>query len=359
MSELDALRQQIDSLDQQLVDMLNQRAEVVKKIGDFKRNTDGAPPIYAPDRERNVLDRIKTHNKGPLPDKCLVAIYRELMSGSFYLERPLRIAYLGPEGSFSHTAANLKFGQSVDYEPQPDIQGVFDEIAREHCDFGLAPVENSIAGGITETLDSLIDCPVSICAEVMIAIHHNLLAKCPLESIQKLYSKPEIFNQCRNWLNATLPNVDIIQEASSAKAAQRVANEPNAAAIGSKLAAELYGLTMIYENIEDTTNNVTRFFVIGRESARPTGKDKTSMVFSTKDKAGALVDVLKIFQWYDVNLTNIESRPSRKRQQEYHFFADALGHKTDKHVQKAIEDARTHCTQLTVLGSYPIASEVL
>ena len=359
MDNLEELRAKIDQIDQQLVQLLNERANVVTKVGDLKRNSKDAPPIYAPDRERAVLDKIKAHNTGPLPDRCLVAIYRELMSGSFFLERSLRIAYLGPEGSFSNTAAMLKFGQSVEYEPQADIKGVFDEINRQHCDLGIVPVENTIAGGIIETLDLLMESIVLICAEVLLAIHHNLLAKCKMDEIKKIYSKPEVFNQCRNWLASTMPHVDIIQAASTAQAAQRVMNEPNSAAIGSELAAELYGLTVVCQNIEDDPNNMTRFFVIGRESARPTGDDKTAMIFSTPNRAGALVDVLQAFRDYGVNLTDIESRPSRKREQEYYFFADCEGHLSDDKVKKAIAGVRKHCLKLNVLGSFPRATEIL
>lgn len=359
MSNLEEFRHKIDEIDQRLVKLLNERAKVVIEVGKVKRNNADAPPIYAPDRERAVLDKIKAHNKGPLPDRCLIAIYRELMSGSFFLERPLRIAYLGPDGSFSNTAAILKFGQSVEYEPQSYIKGVFDEIDRHHCDLGIVPVENTIAGGIIETLDSLIESNVSICAEVLLAIHHNLLANCKIEDIKKVYSKPEVFSQCRNWLSSTLPNVDIIQAPSTAQAAQRVADEPNAAAIGSKLAAELYNLKIVCEKIEDDPNNVTRFFVIGRESARPTGDDKTAFVFSTQDKAGALVDVLQAFREFGVNMTDIESRPSRKRQQEYFFFADCHGHITDDTLKNAVAEVRKHCLQFSVLGSFPRATEIL
>ncbi|MBN2210034.1 MAG: prephenate dehydratase [Sedimentisphaerales bacterium] len=339
--------------------MLNERAQVVQEIGHIKRTQQGAPPIYAPDRERQVFDRIKAINKGPLPDRCLIAVYRELMSGSFVLERPLRIAFLGPEGSFSHTAAILKFGQSVEYEPLPDITSVFDEITRQHCDLGIIPVENSIAGGVVETLDSFMETTVSICGEVLMEIHHNLLANCGLGEIRQVYSRPEIFSQCRRWLNATLPKVDLFPTGSSAVAAQKSAGEIHAAAIGSRLAAELYGLKIVCENIEDVTNNVTRFFVIGRESARPTGRDKTALVFATAHKAGALVDVLQAFRYNGVNLTNIESRPSRKRQREYCFFVDCQGHQEDANVHQALDEARRHCLQLSVLGSFPEAVELL
>lgn len=359
MSKLEQLRQKIDDLDHKLVELLNARARVVEEIGELKRSDKDAPPIYAPDRERIVLDKIKAANQGPLPDRCLLAIYRELMSGSFFLERALRIAYLGPEGSFSHSAAMLKFGRSVEYEPQADIAGVFDEIARAHCDLGVVPVENSTVGGVIETLDALIESNVTICAEILVAIHHNLLANCPLENIHTICSKPEVFAQCRHWLSSTFPNVNILPMPSTAQAAQRAAQEEGLAAIGSTLAAELYDLKVILENVEDHTHNVTRFFVIGRETARPTRDDKTSLVFSTADKAGALVDCLDAFRKQGVNLTNIESRPSSQREREYYFFVDCQGHQQDKALQEAIRQARHHCLQLIVLGSFPRAREVL
>jgi len=354
---LEELRKQINELDTRLVQLLNERAQVVIEIGKLKNKT--GKPIYSPDREKEVFARIAEANQGPLPDKCLVAIWRELMSGSFALERPLRIGYLGPGGSFSHTASMLKFGQSVEYEPLADIISIFDEVSKGHCDLGLAPIENTTGGGVIETLDALIDSDVKICAEVLMAIHHSLLANCPLDQIEKIYSKPEIFAQCRNWLSATFKEAQTVAVASSAKAAQLAADEPKAAAIGSAIAAELYGLRIVCENIEDNTNNITRFLVISREDAKPTGEDKTAILFSTAHKAGALADVLEVFKRYNINLTNIESRPSKKRQWEYYFFVDFIGHRTDKQVQDGLEEARNHCLQLSVLGSFPRATELL
>jgi chorismate mutase/prephenate dehydratase len=354
---LDDLRKKIDELDCRLVQLLNERARVVVEIGKLKDKT--AKPVYAPDREKQVFERIAQANKGPLPDKCLVAIWRELMSGSFVLERPLRIGYLGPQGSFSHTAAMLKFGQSVEYEPVTDITSIFEEVSKGHCNLGLAPVENTMGGGVIETLDALIDSDVKICAEIQMAIHHNLLAKCPLEEIEKIYSKPEVFAQCRSWLSATFKDAQTIAVASTARAAQMAAEEPKAAAVGSKIAAELYGLNVVCENIEDMANNVTRFLIIGREDAKATGDDKTTILFSTAHKAGALSDVLDVFKQHGINLTNIESRPSRKREWEYYFFMDFLGHRTEKSVQAALENARKHCLQLSILGSFPRATELL
>jgi chorismate mutase/prephenate dehydratase len=354
---LEELRKRIDEIDTKLVQLLNERSQVVVEVGKLKSKTDR--PVYAPDREKQVLANVVQANKGPLPDKTLIAVWRELMSGSFSLEKPLRIAYLGPDGSFSHTAAMLKFGQSVEYEPLADIRGVFDEISKDHCDLGIVPVENSIGGGVIETLDALIESSIKVCAEVLMTIHHNLLANCPLKEIEKIYSKPEVFTQCRNWLSATFKDTQAIPVASTAKAAQMAAAEPHAAAIGSKIAAELYGLKIACENIEDVANNVTRFLVVSREDAKPTGEDKTAILFSTAHKAGALADVLEVFKRYDINLTNIQSRPSRKREWEYYFFADFPGHRTDEHITKALEETRKHCLQLSVLGSFPKATELL
>ncbi len=354
---LEELRIKIDEIDQQLVKLINERARVVVEIGKLKNKTDG--PIYAPDREKAVFDKIIKANDGPLPDRSLVAVWRELMSGSFALEKPLRIGYLGPGGSFSHTAAMLKFGQSVEYEPLADIASIFDEVSKGHCDLGLTPVENSIGGGVIETLDALIDSNVKICAEVLMAIHQNLLANCPIEEIEVIYSKPEVFSQCRKWLSSTFKDAQTISAPLTAKAAQMAAESPKAAAIGSRIAAEIYGLQVVYENIEDIANNVTRFIVISKGDAKRTGEDKTAIVFSTAHKAGALADVLEVFKKFSINLTNIESRPSKQRQMEYYFFMDFLGHRTDKRIQDALEESRQHCLQLSILGSFPRATELL
>ena len=354
---LEELRKQIDKIDSKLIERLNERARIVIEVGKIKSQIDG--PIYAPEREKEVFAKIAKANKGPLPDKTLQAIWRELMSGSFFLERPLRIAYLGPQGSFSHTAAMMKFGQSVEYEAVTDIRSIFDEISKAHSDLGVVPIENSAGGGIGETLDAFVDSDVLICAEVFMAIHHNLLANCSLEKIEKIYSKPEIFAQCRGWLSSAFKETKTISVASSARAAQMAAQETAAAAIGSKVAAELYGLKVICENIEDIANNVTRFLVISKVDARPTGDDKTVLLFSTAHKAGALVDVLQVFRDFGLNLTNIESRPSKKREWEYYFFVDFVGHKNDENVKKVLDRVRLHCLQLSVLGSFPRNTSLL
>ena len=352
---LDPLRQQIDTLDAKIVEMLNERAKVVVEIGKIKQLTN--VPIYAPDREKAVMDKVRRLNHGPLQDRCLEAVYRELMSGSFALEKPLKIGFLGPKGSFSHLASVRKFGSSVEHVPLTDIGMVFQEVARGHIDYGLVPVENSIGGGVVDTLDAFLHSSARICAEVLITIHHNLLAKESWEKVTKIYSKPEVFSQCRNWLSAMAKDLDVQPAASSSRAAEMAAQQDGVAAIGSSLAGELYGLHVLFENIEDNPDNVTRFFVISREGAKKSGEDKTAIMFTTAHKPGALAEVLDVFKENGINLTDIEKRPSKKVNWEYYFFIDAAGHADDMKV--AIEQAQKHCLQLTVLGSYPKAREVL
>ena len=354
---LENLRRQIDALDEKIVELLNARAGVVVEVGKLKQIS--KLPIYAPDREKVILDRIRSLNKGPLPDRCLEAVYRELMSGSFALERPLRIGFLGPKGTFSHVAAVRKFGSSVEYLPLADIATVFEEVVRGHCDYGLVPVENSIGGGVVDTLDAFLQSSARICAEVLIAIHHNLLAKEPWEQVTTICSKPEVFSQCRQFLNSIAKNRQLEPAASTSRAAETAAKTPGVAAIGSTIAGELYDLHVLYENIEDNPDNVTRFFVIGREGARRSGADKTAIMFTTAHKPGALAAVLDCFKDNGINLTDIEKRPSKKINWEYYFFIDAQGHQDEPGMIAAIEASKQHCLQLTVLGSYPRATEVL
>ena len=355
VEDLASLRREIDELDRRIVEVLNERAQVVVRVGQTKQH-DGTP-IYSPDREHAVLERIARLNDGPLPAKTLQAIYRELMSGSFALEKPLRIGYLGPEGSFSHLAAQRKFGASVEYHPLADIRAVFDEVSHGHCDIGMVPIENSVGGGVIDTLDAFIDSRVHICAEVLVEIHHNLLANCPPTEITAVASKPEVFAQCRNWLSTSFKQVELIPVASSARAAKMASRRKGLAAIGSDLAAELYDLKIVFSNIEDNPKNMTRFFVIARQPARRTGNDKTAVMFTTSHQAGALVEVLNVFAANGVNLTNIDTRPSNRRNWEYYFFVDAEGHYENENFKQSLEDAREHCGEIHVLGSFPKALE--
>lgn len=354
-ANLDALRRRIDELDRNIVRLLNERADVVVDIGKAKQ-AEGTP-IYAPDREHVVLERIRELNGGPLPQRTLQAIYRELMSGSFALEKPLRIGYLGPEGSFSHLAAQRKFGASVEYRALADIRAVFEEVARGHCDLGLVPIENSTGGGVVDTMDSFVTARVHVCAEVMVEIHHNLLANCPPDEIKVIASRPEVFAQCRNWLSTSFQRADLLPVASSARAAEMATAEHGLAAIGSTLAAELYDLKIVFANIEDTPGNMTRFFVISKHPARRTGSDKTAIMFATAHRAGALVAVLNVFGRHGINLTNIDTRPSKRQNWEYYFFVDAEGHREDENFAEALTEARDHCGELHVLGSFPRALE--
>jgi len=355
--ELTRMRERIDRLDPQIVELLNQRAKVVVEIGQLKRDHDS--PIYVPGRERRVLEQIRKCNQGPLPDTCLEAIWLELMSGSFALERSLRIGYLGPSGSFSHLAARRKFGASVEYRGLEDIHSVFHETVRGQIDLGLVPIENSAMGGIGETLDSFVDLQVRVFAEVLIRVHHNLLSNQPQDQIARVYSKPEVFSQCRRWVSQNLSHAQCVPVASSSKAAEIAAGEPGSAAIGSTLAGEIYGLETQAAKIEDNPNNVTRFFVISMGESKPSSDDKTAIMFTTAHKPGALADVLDVLRDHGLNLTHIDKRPSQQVNWEYNFFADFLGHQSQPQVAKAIEAVRGHCLQLNVLGSFPRATEVL
>jgi chorismate mutase/prephenate dehydratase len=355
--KLEALRLKIDQIDRRIVEALNERAESVVEIGRIKQVDEA--PIYAPDREKRVLEQIRGFNRGPMPDAALGAVWREIMSASFSLERRLSVAILGPAGSFSHLTARRKFGASTDYLPLPSIAAVFNDVAGGRADMGLVPIENSIEGGINETRDSFLDTRVRICAEVQINIHHNLLSNSAVKDVRRIYSKANGFNQCRAWLGAHMHEIEQMPVASTSRAAEMAAAEPGTAAIGSSLAAELYELQTLHENIEDDANNTTRFLVIARESPPPAGDDKTAVMFTTAHKTGALASVLDVFRDHKLNLTHIDTRPSRRENWQYYFFVDLLGHEQDETVRRALEEAQGHCLHLTVLGSFPRAGEVL
>ncbi len=375
--ELEGLRVAIDALDRKLIDLLNERSRLVVEVGRVKRAA--GIPIYAPHRESEVIGRVVGMNKGPLPDRSIEGIYREIMSGSFALEQPLRIGYLGPPGSFSHLAAVRHFGSSVAHQDVHEVAGVFTEVERGHVDYGLAPIENSIHGGIVETLDSLMagakrGAPIHIYAEVQLEVHHALLGNCDPADVEVIYSKPEVFGQCRHWLATQYPRAELVATPSSSRAVQMVREmsegedgggrkgkrgRRGAAAIGSALAGELYGVHVLFEKIEDNPGNVTRFFVIGRHRAQRSGDDKTSVMFTTLDKPGALVAVLAEFDRAGVNLTHIDKRPSGRNNWTYTFFVDAQGHESDAPVMAALEGARAHCQELVVLGSYPRSKRIL
>lgn len=366
---LGKLRVGISGLDKKLVKLLNERAELVVEVGKVKRRA--GLPVYTPHREAEVIERVIGYSGGPLPDRTLEGVYRELMSGSFQLQQPLRIGYLGPAGSYSHMAAVKHFGSSVEFEDLREIAGVFTEVQRGHVQYGLVPIENSTGGGIVETLDAFLDdrTNVNICAEVQIAVHHALLANCAPKDVRRIHSKPEVFSQCRVWLATQYPQAELIPGASSSRSAQTAAEEcatalsigatPGSAAIGSRLAGEIYGLNVLFEKIEDNPSNITRFFVISRHAAQRSGDDKTSIMFTTADKPGALVSVLSVFHHAGINLSHIDKRPSGRTNWHYTFFIDAIGHREDPVLAAAIKEAATHCEHLAVLGSYPRSKRIL
>lgn len=354
---LDAIRTELDALDEQLVQLINRRATLAQRIGTAK--AEQGLRVYAPDRERQVLDRIAKLNPGPTTDHSLRAIYRELMSASLALERTPRIAVLGPAGTFSHLAARKKFGMSVEFELLSTIRSVFDEVQRGHAEFGMVPVENSLAGGIGETLDTLIEREVQVCGEVHLAIHHHLIGRCTLEEVATVYSKPEVFAQCQKWLDATGLHAKVVPAASTSVAAERASSEDNAAAIASELAAEVFRLNRIAEFIEDEPDNVTRFLILGTVAPKPTGADKTSILFGAGHQPGALAAVLDVFRQAGLNMTRIESRPDRRKRWDYYFFVDLEGHAAEEPLAGALKEAADRCRLWKLLGSYPQATGVV
>jgi chorismate mutase/prephenate dehydratase len=359
MSELDlnTFRTKIDELDHKLVELLSKRAEIVVEVGKLKRDSD--TPIYAPHRERAVLDKVLAANNGPLSDKTIEAVYRELMSGSFQLEKPLAIAHLSPSGSFSHIAAVRHFGSSVECVGVPSIERVFREVAAGHCHYGLVPYENSTSGGITETLDAFHHHDVTIYAEALIDIRHCLLCNGDPTLITAIASKPEVISQCRKWLNAIYPDVEVIETPSSAKAVELASEDSNIGAIGSELAAHKYGVEIAIENVQDRAENITRFLILSKEAAEPSGDDKSTIMFTTKHETGALVDVLAAFRDNGINLSHIDKRPSGRENWNYTFYIDANAHQDTPELQTAVETASEFCKSIEILGSYPKAKQVL
>ncbi len=349
--KLQHLRSKIDEIDTKLVKLLNERTERVIAIGELKRQSGGE--IYSPDREEAVLRSVVGKNSGPLPPESLRAIYREIMSSSLALEKPLIIAYLGPEATYSHMAVIRKFGSSLRYEPLPNISDVFTDVAKGRADYGVVPIENSTEGAVTHTYDMFVDSELKICSQIVLPIRHNLMAACPRDAIKKLYSIPQVLAQCRQWLQVNMPHVEVIETSSSTRAAQVAKNEPNAGAIASALAAEMYGLTILDGNIQDSSENVTRFLVIGRKYPQATGNDKTSVMYAVQDRVGALHDTIASFKKFKINMTKIESRPSKKKAWEYYFFVDFLGHCDDARVKKALTELAKHTMFVKILGSYP------
>ncbi|HBC87474.1 MAG TPA: prephenate dehydratase [Lentisphaeria bacterium] len=354
---LNELRKEIDQIDEKIVKLINERYKHVIEIGHLKQRT--SREIYVPEREKALLGRLEKLNKGPMSPQALRAIYREVMSGAISLEKPLTIGFFGPEASFTHLAALSKFGHCAKYVPKSGISDVFNDVETERIDYGVVPIENSTEGAVNHTLDMLVNSSAKICAEINTRIHHNLLAKCPMSKIRKVYSHAQIFGQCRSWLQEHLPGVETIESSSSTKASKVAAEEKYSAAISSTLAAELYKLDIVADNIEDNADNTTRFLVLGWQEPRPTGDDKTSICYAIKDRVGALYDSLLPFKNEKVTLTMIESRPSKRRNWEYYFFLDFHGHHEDPAPQKALKKLKYMCQFVRILGSYPRSRDIL
>jgi len=352
--DIHKLREEIDQIDRQVLELLNKRARIAREIGMQKQRT--KKTLFAPERESQVLARLASANKGPLSDTAVRAIYREIISASRALEEPVAIAYWGPPATNTHMASIQKFGSSCNFIPVDTIPDVFSEVEKGRANYGVVPIENSTEGVINHTLDTFLASNLKICSEIYLPITHNLLSQAAsLAEIKRVYSIPTAVAQCRNWLHVNLPSVEVVDVSTTAKGAQLCTEEPTSAAIATSLAAEMYGLDILAERIEDNPQNRTRFLVVGYIEPTPSGKDKTSVMFSVPHKAGALFKALSVLEKYDINLTMIESRPTKLTPWEYVFFIDCQGHVKDQPIQKALAALKEHTLFVTVLGSYPEA----
>ncbi len=349
---LKELRNKIDSVDKKLVELLNARAEISLEVANIKRQT--GKSAYSPDRELEVFKKISLFNKGTLPGPALEAIYREIMSASLSMGASLKIAYLGPEASFTNLAAIKRFGTQVEYLACNSIAEIFLEVERGNAHYGVVPIENSIEGAVSHTLDMFVDSDLKICSQIILDVAHNLLANCPKDKIKRVYSNPQVFGQCRLWLQKNIPSAEQIETSSTTRAALIASKEKNSAGIASLLAAKVYKLKVIAADIEDSPHNITRFMVIGKNGVAPTNNDKTSIMFSIKDRIGALHDMLMPFKKYKINLTKIESRPSKKKAWDYYFYVDLEGHRDNLNVKKALLELENKCKFFKILGSYPV-----
>jgi len=355
--DLNLIRQNIDTIDSELLELLTKRAALVHQVGEVKKRDN--LQIYAPERENALLERLMKLNAGRLPEVSVKAIYREIMSMALHLEDDLKIAYLGPAGSWSHQAAIKKFGHSVSYVAQANFAEVFDSVARRQVDYGVVPIENSTEGAVSHTLDLFVESPLHICAQILLRIDNCLMSNVERDKITMLYSHPQVFGHCRNWLLRNFPKAELVECSSTTKAAALAHANAHlgAAAMGGKLAAELNNLRILEESIQDRATNTTRFLVIGEKTCPSTGSDRTSILFSIKDRPGSLVSALKSFEDFQVNMSKIESRPSKQKDWEYIFYVDLAGHCEDEKLKAALEDLEKHCSLVKVLGSYPNTCE--
>ena len=358
--DLGTIREKIDQLDKQLVELLNQRLALAAEIGKLKRSAGGQ--IYVAEREDAVLRKVIGQNEGPIKNEALQAIYREIMSAAIALEKPLLIAYLGPEASNTHAAALKKFGASVDYHAMATVSDIFTAVEKGETDYAVIPIENSTEGSVREALDSFVESEVKIVAQIYLEISHALISNAALEEIERVYSKDQALAQCRHWLQRHLPHAQLVDAPSTSRAVQMAKGEAGTAAIAGELAAEHYGVPILERNIQDKADNTTRFFVIGRKASGPVGggKDLTSLLVSLGDEAashsGALLKMLMPLAERGINLSKIESRPSKKRPWDYYFFIDVTGHFEDANMKAALTELKKFCPLVKWLGSYPAVS---
>ena len=355
--ELGPIREKIDALDRRLVELLNERLALAAEIGRVKRNAGGQ--IYVAEREDAVLRKVTSQNNGPIRNEALRAIYREIMSAAIALEKPLVVAYLGPEASNTHAAALRKFGASVEYRPMATVSDIFTAVEKGDTDHAVIPIENSTEGSVREALDSFVESDLKIVAQIYLEISHALISTSPLERIERVYSKDQALAQCRHWLQRNLPDARLIDAPSTSRAVQLAKEDPGAAAVAGELAAEHYGVPVIARNIQDKADNTTRFFVLGRRPSGSVGngKDVTSLLVSLGDEAashsGALLRMLMPLAERGINLSKIESRPSKKRPWDYFFFLDITGHHDEPRMREALAELRKFCPMVKWLGSYP------
>ncbi len=351
---LKKLRERIDALDDQILDLLNRRAEVVVEVGHAKGES--RSEYYVPSREKAIYERLIARNPGPFPEEGIRRVFREIISASLSLEQPLKVAFLGPQATYTHVAAMQQFGLSAQLVPLKSIPAIFDEVSRGRASYGVVPVENSNEGVVSHTLDMFMSSEIKVIAEILLSISHDLLnLSGQAADVRRVASHPQALAQCRGWLEENMPDIPLVDTASTASAAQQAAEDASVAAIASETAASLYGLRVVKHSIEDNPNNFTRFLVVGKEMQGPSGQDKTSILFSVKDQAGVLYHMLEPFSKRGINLAKIESRPMKTKAWEYIFFLDMEGHIQDRNIAEAIEELRTYCQFLKVLGSYPRA----
>ena len=353
--EIAKLRVAIDALDADLLDLLNRRAAAVRKVGELK----GGASAYRPERESEILRRVAARKDGALPAESAVTLFREIISACRALEQDIRVAYLGPQGTFSEQAARKQFGQAVEAEPAPSIDEVFRSAESGATQFAVVPAENSTDGVVGRTLDLLLTTPLAICGEIELRVRQNLLSRLPkLAAVKRVYSHAQSLAQCNGWLNQNLPNAERIQVSSNAEAARRASKEKGAAAIAGEAAAALYKLKILGSGIEDDPNNTTRFLVLGRVEPASTGRDRTSLVMSAENKPGAVHALLSPLAANGVSMSRIESRPAKARSArwEYVFFIDVEGHQSDAKIASAVAELKARAPFFKILGSYPIAT---